>query len=105
MAAYLLESLVLRGCVRQDVLAVGLRLVSAEALGGPNPGNTHSSPNPATQTKTPQAYRPDGDTPSSGLMPGVGRSCRWFGSVLVSRLWFTQGEPSAPPVRPIVAAS
>jgi hypothetical protein len=76
MAAFLLESLVLRGCVRQDVPALGL---GAVAFGTPNPRNTTPFITPMPGARTPpQGEEPDADT-ASGTLPGAGRSRRLSG--------------------------
>jgi len=100
MAAFILDSLVLRGsAVLSDVLAVELRRgtsVKAErqALGISN-SKRHPNPNPNQGSNAGpggyglhgyrpfgQAGHPDSDLPSgitSGVMPGAGRSLRLFG--------------------------
>lgn len=71
MTTLLLESLVLRGCVRQDVPALGL---GAVAFGTYTPRNT-TSPMPAPQG----AGKPDAEPAASGTLPGAGRSLRSSG--------------------------
>lgn len=89
MAAFLLESLVLRGCVRQDVPALGL---GAVAFGEPNPRNTTSfvTPMPGARTPPQGETKPDAGTSPSGTLPGAGRPCRLSGSsahAVVSKRW------------------
>lgn len=69
MAAILLDSLVLRGCVRLDVVAVAVRLGTAQM-----PGNRHSTRHPLPGGTF---FGPDADyRASEGEQPGAGRSRR-----------------------------
>ena len=78
MAAFLLESLVLRSCVRLDVPALGL---GAVAFGDSNPRNTTSftTPMPGTRTPPQGGDEPDAEPTASGILPGAGRSLRLSG--------------------------
>ena len=89
MTTFLLESLVLRGCVRQDVPALGL---GAVAFGSPNPRNTTSfiTPMPGARTPPQGTNEPDAEPTASGTLPGAGRSCRLSGIAVrgvVSKRW------------------
>ena len=89
MTAFLLESLVLRGCVRQDVPALGL---GAVAFGEANPRNTTSfiTPMPGARTPPQSETKPDAGSTPSGSLPGAGRSCRLSGIAVrgvVSKRW------------------
>jgi hypothetical protein len=79
MAAIILDSLVLHGSVRLDVVAVealGASKVNAQA-----PGNRTSMRHPLPAGGLPEPTRVfdlDGDYPASGETPGAGRSrLRW----------------------------
>jgi hypothetical protein len=83
MVAFMLESLVLRGSVRMDVLAVGLRLgISANA--NPQASGIRNS----MRHPSPGYRKPDGQSEATpvvvdstkGILPGAGRSRRHPGS-------------------------
>jgi hypothetical protein len=83
MAAFMLESLVLRGvCVLRDEAVVGLRLGASAKANMHAPGirnSRHPLPGgrkPAGQTGS----GPDVDYSTKGDMPGAGRSRRPFGA-------------------------
>ena len=75
MAAIILESLVLSGSVRLDVVAVealGTSKVNARA-----PGNRNSMRHPlptGSLTEPTRVFDQDEDYPSPGITPGAGRS-------------------------------
>jgi hypothetical protein len=88
MRAFLLPSLVLRGSVRQDVLAVGLRLGSSMAK--PQASwirNSRRHPAPGCRLPDgPQDNAKVVDYATQGVMPGAGRSrCQPGSRVLLSR--------------------
>jgi len=104
MAAFMLESLVLRGSVLRDELAVGLRLGTG-AKANPQAPMVSKSPNPAPVWRTPNGQPgvgPEVDYPTSGVTPGAGRSRRQLGSRVLpgtarttrwssTRCWPTRG--------------
>ena len=77
MAVIILDSLVLRGCVRLDVvaaMALGTSEVNAQA-----PGSRTSMRHPLPGGDLPEPTRVfdlDGDYPTSGITPGAGRPRR-----------------------------
>jgi hypothetical protein len=86
MFAFMLESLVLRGSVLRDSVAVGLRLGTEQKAHRTTPGTA----NP-WQLPLPGCVAPDGkpdvnpivDYATPGFMPGAGRSRRQSGSRLL----------------------
>jgi hypothetical protein len=84
MAAFMLESLVLRGVlVLRDELAVGLRLDTGVEVNPQTPGIRNSRRHPAPNCRKPDmqpAAGPDVGYPTSGVKPGAGRSRRQLGS-------------------------
>lgn len=78
MAAIILDSLVLHGSVRLDVVAVAL---GASKVAAQAPGNRTSMRHPMPAGGLPEptgAFDLDGVTPASGETPGAGRSrLRW----------------------------
>jgi hypothetical protein len=82
MAAFMLESLVLRGSVLLGELAVVVRHGTSVAANRQSPEIDNSTRNPlhSGYRPTSQPADPDGPKPNSGVMPGAGRSRRWFGS-------------------------
>lgn len=74
MIAFTLNTLVLRGVVRQDVLGV-LRLFGVEALAG-SPGNVNSVLPPARTGPDTDPVPLVGTYPTKGASPRAGRSCR-----------------------------
>jgi hypothetical protein len=88
MFAFTLESLVLRGSVLRDVLAVSLRLVGfgVEANTG-TPGIANSKRHPSPGCRMPDA-QPALDAlveySTSGITPGAGRSRRQLGVHLLT---------------------
>src|SRR5437660_11500930 len=82
MFAFTLESLVLRGAVLRDVLAVGLRLGSSlEANTPPTVRNSMRHPSPGCRTPDGQGVvKPDVGYPTKGITPGTGRFRRQPGT-------------------------
>jgi hypothetical protein len=79
MAAFMLQSLVLRGSVRQDVLGY-LRLGRGKPASGQVPGIANSwQPLPGTRPTNPKEAPSVVDT-TKGACPGAGRSRRHAGS-------------------------
>jgi len=87
MAAFMLESLVLRGVlVLRDELAVGLRLGTGLKVDPRTPGIRNSRRHPAPSCRQPDtqpAAGPEVGYPTSGAMPGAGRSRRQLGSPML----------------------
>jgi hypothetical protein len=85
MAAFMLKSLVLRGWVRQDALAVSLRL-GFGAKANPRALEIRNSSTPSSVWRKPDTQTvmgPDVGYPTEGTMPGAGRSRRQLGSRLL----------------------
>jgi hypothetical protein len=82
MAVLTLESLVLRGSVLLGELAVVVRHGISVAANRQAPPLDNPTRNPLLggYQPTSQPADPDGPKPTSGVMPGAGRSRRWFGS-------------------------
>jgi hypothetical protein len=79
MFAFTLESLVLRGSVLRDVLAVGLRLGTGLGANPTLPADRNSMRHPSASWPTPDGQgvvKPDVGYPTKGIMPGAGRSRR-----------------------------
>jgi hypothetical protein len=83
MAAFKLQSLVLRGSVLRDGLASGLRLGFGLNANTQVPGVRHSKRRPAPARCGPDMpgdVDPEVGTPTEGVTPGAGRSRRSSGS-------------------------
>ena len=86
MVAFMLESLVLRGSVLSDVRVVGLRLGTGLKVDPRTPGIRNSRRHPAPSCRQPDtqpAAGPEVGYPTSGAMPGAGRSRRQLGSPML----------------------
>ncbi len=99
MFAFMLKSLVLRGSVLRDGLAVGSRLGFGAKASPESPEIVKSRRHPALGCRVPDLQpelNPPVDYSTEGFMPGAGRSRRQSGSRLLT---FWHPRLHATPVR------